>query len=129
MLKKDRFKKFGIFIAVLITAVIAYILIFTAVTAFNKGITVDAKTIANTTFIEPDTKEMLLFGNNNLLINNQDNTIFVSDLKIIDSIIKYEVITVDEVNTYYIKFINNDKIYSSQLNKYLYKWWGIYGKN
>lgn len=122
MLKKDRFKKFGIFIAVLITAVIAYILIFTAVTAFNKGITVDAKTIANTTFIEPDTKEMLLFGNNNLLINNQDNTIFVSDLKIIDSIIKYEVITVDEVNTYYIKFINNDKIYSSQLNKYLYKW-------
>lgn len=122
MIKKDRFKKFGIFIAVLITAVIAYILIFTAITAFNKGVTVDAQTIANTTFIEPDTKEMLLFGNNNLLINNQDNTIFVSDLKIIDSIIKYEVITVDEVNTYYIKFITNDKIYSSQLNKYLYEW-------
>lgn len=116
--------KIGIFLAIIAVAIVLYIPIYSSVIAFDSGVTVTAETLANTTFIEPTSKDMLLFGNKNIIIseNDPDLTYIVIAPKIIDSIVKYEIKIDDKIKTYYIKFITEDKIYSSQLNAYLYKW-------
>lgn len=114
----------GIILLIIAVAIVLYISIYSSVIAFDNGVTVNTETLANTTFIEPTSKDMLLFGNKNILIseNDPDLTYIVVAPKIMESIIKYEIKIDDKIKTYYIKFITEDKIYSSQLNAYLYKW-------
>ena len=115
-------KIIGIVLLIIAIFLACYILICGSVTAFDAGAEITEQDIISAIFIDPETNNTINFYKNTLYIYDKDSYSLSTNMKIAECIVKYDVFTEDKAKTYYIKFITKDKIYSTQLNAYLYRW-------